>query len=66
MKKVILTFRRTIIFLIKITLYISLLSSFFLIMGIENWQPPTFKNCGNYIKYILCCWARADGGLWNL
>ncbi|MBS5521804.1 MAG: sugar transferase [Clostridiales bacterium] len=38
MKKVILTFRRTIIFLIKITLYISLLGSFFLIMGIENWQ----------------------------
>lgn len=38
MKKVILTFRRTIIFFIKITLYISLLGSFFLIMGIENWQ----------------------------
>ena len=38
MKKVILTFRRTIIFLIKITLYISLIGSFFLIMGIENWQ----------------------------
>ncbi len=38
MKKVILTFRRTIIFLIKVALYLSLLASFFLIMGIENWQ----------------------------
>ena len=38
MKRVILTFRRTVIFFIKMALYISLLASFFLIMGIENWQ----------------------------
>ena len=38
MKRIIFTFRRTIIFLIKVLLYFSLLASFFLIMGIENWQ----------------------------
>lgn len=38
MKKFIFTFRRTVIFLIKAILYVSLLASFFLIMGIENWQ----------------------------
>lgn len=38
MKKIILTFRRTVIFLIKVALYMSLLASFFLIMGTENWQ----------------------------
>lgn len=38
MKKVIWTFRRTVIFLIKMILYIGLLACFFLIMGIENWQ----------------------------
>lgn len=38
MKRIILTFRRTVIFLIKVALYVSLLASFFLIMGKENWQ----------------------------
>ncbi len=38
MKKYILYFRRTIIFLIKVALYVGLLACFFLIMGIPNWQ----------------------------
>ena len=38
MKKVIWTFRKSVIFLIKMVLYLALLGSFFFIMGIEDWQ----------------------------
>lgn len=37
-KKFIRTFQRSIIFLIKSTLYLSLMGTFFLVMGIVNWQ----------------------------